>query len=295
MMKYKKIISCLLGTLLIIVTPVAAYAEFDVEDLQKELTEISDKLENNQQQGADILAALEAGTPVDEVLKNLNTLSSLKDMSEKLPTLDPKTGAPMTGSAGDIDLGSTESVQLMFAKLQLQLSQTAKDNAMNAMNDISRSQEAQKQCAAFIEEARRLHATARTSGMPTAMPGKMQYYFEFNAISYGKTANNMYSDKQWESPITALQQQQEKLGADTQQKMINVQTCMGQYNSYLQDAKSQINNANTTLSSSARGQSLFSTKGSAVEVAPVATSAVVGLLVGMLSMWLILRKKANRH
>ena len=53
---------------------------------------------------------------------------------------------------------------------------------------------------------------------------------------------------------TRLESRLEELGTNTQQEMVYIQDYMGQYNSYLQGANTQIANSNQTLTSLARGQ-----------------------------------------
>ena len=55
-------------------------------------------------------------------------------------------------------------------------------------------------------------------------------------------------------PSRTLEGRLEELGTNTQQEMVYVQDYMGQYNSYLQGANTQITNANQTLTNLARGQ-----------------------------------------
>ena len=61
--------------------------------------------------------------------------------------------------------------------------------------------------------------------------------------------------RQQQSKIEAQQESRlEELGTNTQQEMVYVQDYMGQYNSYLQGANTQIANSNQTLTNLARGQ-----------------------------------------
>ena len=66
------------------------------------------------------------------------------------------------------------------------------------------------------------------------------------------------SSRRWRSappPSAALTAARlEELGTNTQQEMVYVQDYMGQYNSYLQGANTQIANSNQTLTNLARGQ-----------------------------------------
>ena len=54
--------------------------------------------------------------------------------------------------------------------------------------------------------------------------------------------------------LKSLTNYQEQIGNKTQTLMVYLQDFIGQYNSYLQGANTQISNANQTLTSLARGQ-----------------------------------------
>ena len=58
-----------------------------------------------------------------------------------------------TSSFGE--LGPTTSLQLMFAKLQLELATTAKTQAMDKMDAIAKVQDEQKLVSQLLNEARR--------------------------------------------------------------------------------------------------------------------------------------------
>ena len=65
-----------------------------------------------------------------------------------------------TSSVTSADLGPSSSLQLMFAKLQLELSETAKSQALERMDYISKQQEEQKLVSSMLNEARQLQADA---------------------------------------------------------------------------------------------------------------------------------------
>ena len=58
-------------------------------------------------------------------------------------------------------LGPTSSLQLMFAKLQLELAETAKSQAMDKMDAISKAQDEQKLVSQLLNEARQAKADAK--------------------------------------------------------------------------------------------------------------------------------------
>ncbi len=203
-----------------------------------------------------------------------------------------------TSSITATDLGPSSSLQLMFAKLQLELSETAKSQALERMEYISDQQEEQKLVSSLLNEARQAQADAKagvgsdakktaTFNVPkkdsngnvmtddngniiyettrtetvgkgnkaTFMSQEMVDYMELHGLAMDKTGNNYsHSAEEWDVAITSLEARLEELGTDTQQQMVYIQDYMGQYNSYLQGANTQISNANQTLTSLARGQ-----------------------------------------
>ncbi|WP_300717887.1 USH1C-binding protein 1 [uncultured Desulfovibrio sp.] len=194
-----------------------------------------------------------------------------------------------TSSVSFGELGPTTSLQLMFAQLQLELAETAKTQAMDKMDAIATAQDEQKLVSQLLNEARQAQADAKagvgndqaktqtyelpkqdangnvvyetvTETVPkgnnaTFMSQEMVDYMDANGLAYDKTGNNhSHSADEWDVAITALESRLEELGTNTQQEMVYVQDYMGQYNSYLQGANTQIANANQTLTNLARGQ-----------------------------------------
>ncbi|WP_415992714.1 USH1C-binding protein 1 [Desulfovibrio piger] len=177
-----------------------------------------------------------------------------------------------TSSLGE--LGPSTSLQLLFAKLQLELATTAKTQAMDKMKDIAKAQDEQKLVSQLLNEARQAKADAK-SGIAagtqtetysngktekntkncTLMSKEMVDYMDAHGLAYDKTGDDYnHSSDEWDVAITALESRLETLGTNTQQEMVYVQDYMGQYNSYLQGANTQIANSNQTLTSLARGQ-----------------------------------------
>ncbi len=60
-----------------------------------------------------------------------------------------------------IDLGPTQSLQLLFAKLQLALAEQCKTQAVNHMDAITESQDKSKEVAAMIQTCRELQSQAK--------------------------------------------------------------------------------------------------------------------------------------
>ena len=180
------------------------------------------------------------------------------------------------------ELGPTTSLQLMFAKLQLELAETAKTQAMDKMDAIAKTQDEQKLVSQLLNEARQAQAdakagieagkqsetythkpndentknwTEKNTKNCTLMSKEMVDYMDANGLAYDKTGDDYnHSADEWDVAITSLESRLEELGTNTQQEMVYIQDYMGQYNSYLQGANTQISNANQTLTSLARGQ-----------------------------------------
>ena len=175
-----------------------------------------------------------------------------------------------TSSVSFGELGPTTSLQLMFAKLQLELAETAKTQATDKMDAIAKAQEEQKFVSQLLNEARQAQADGN-SGMGVGMTsingvtvtGKDCYpmsqemvdYMDAHKLAYPNGDGDYILGKdEWDVAITALESRLEELGTNTQQEMVYVQDYMGQYNSYLQGANTQIANSNQTLTNLARGQ-----------------------------------------
>ena len=191
-------------------------------------------------------------------------------------------GNSSASSITSATLGPSSSLQLMFAKLQLELAETAKTQAMDRMDAIAESQEEQKLVSQLLNEARQSKAdakagisagtqtetythkcndentknwTAKNTKNCTLMSKEMVDYMEKNGLAFDKTGNDYnQSSDEWDVAIASLEARLEELGTDTQQQMVYIQDYMGQYNSYLQGANTQISNSNQTLTSLARGQ-----------------------------------------
>ena len=197
-------------------------------------------------------------------------------------------GATSTNRITMASLGPTGSLQIIFAKLQLELAQSAKSQALDRMDSIKATQEEQKHVAALLNQARQLKSdceTPTTKGMKetyykyetgedgkekavssytttTCVGGKvrqmgndMVHYMQKNNLAYpNNDKDNILGIEEWDVAIKSLEDRLELLGTDTQQQMVYVQDYMGQYNSYLQGANTQISESNRTLGALAKGQ-----------------------------------------
>ena len=154
----------------------------------------------------------------------------------------------------NIDLGPTTGIQMMFAKLQLAQSQLCKNQAESYMKQIEDIQSEQKKCAEMISKARELQNKAKTDDTTTEMPADMVEYFKKNGLKWETTgSDNLHNKDEWDYNLKSLTNYQEQIGNSVQTKMVYLQDFIGQYNSYLQGANTQIANANQMLTNLARG------------------------------------------
>ena len=162
----------------------------------------------------------------------------------------------------DINLGPTDSVQFMFAKLQLAQSQICKNSAESYMKQIESIQQEQAEVAEMISQARKLQndCTSKTGNCPwdksaSMMPKEMADWMTARGLSYdtngGDLANNY---DEWTYNIESLTNYQESISNKTQTLMVYLQDFISQYNSYLQGASSAINEASQVLTAVATGR-----------------------------------------
>ncbi|WP_443666984.1 USH1C-binding protein 1, partial [Desulfovibrio sp.] len=96
-----------------------------------------------------------------------------------------------TSSVSFGELGPTTSLQLMFAKLQLELAQTAKTQAMDKMDAIASAQDEQKLVSQLLNEARQAQAdgnsgtgVGKTSINGVTVTGKDCYPMSQEMVDY---------------------------------------------------------------------------------------------------------------
>lgn len=188
----------------------------------------------------------------------------------------------------DIDFDSNNSIQLMFAKLQLAQAQLCKDSANSCMQQLQGLQEEQTLTADTLEKMRQLQAEGATE-----MPEDMLSFMRDRGLACCEPKDFDC----WAYNIESLTVYQDGLASQTQSLMVNLQDFIGQYNSYLQGASNSVNSASDTLAAIAasRSGSLFSTDGGTTAVggqyALVAFAALIGGAGGTALMWAILNRK----
>lgn len=202
--------------------------------------------------------------------------------------IDTSGTTSMSEVFNDIDFNSDNSMQLMFAKLQLAQAQLCKDSANSCMQQLQGLQEEQTLSADTLEKMRQLQAEGATE-----MPEDMLSFMRDRGLAYCEPKDFDC----WAYNIESLTVYQDGLASQTQSLMVNLQDFIGQYNSYLQGASSSVNSASDTLAAIAasRSGSLFSTDGGTTAVggqyALVAFAALIGGAGGTALMWAILNRK----
>jgi len=143
----------------------------------------------------------------------------------------------------------SNSVQFQFAMLQLEQSAQCKKQAEDYMKQIEDIQTEQKLVAEMISRARELQNTAKNDDECTTMPADMVKFFKDRGLSYDTAGNDTkHNADEWDYNLKSLTNYQEQIGNKTQTLMVYLQDFIGQYNSYLEGAKSSIDKGISTLS-----------------------------------------------
>ena len=170
-------------------------------------------------------------------------------------TVNASGTTSLSAILSDIDMGPTDSIQFMFAKLQLAQSQICKSQAESYMKQIEEIQQEQTEVAEMISKARKLQNEAKTNDTNTVMDSDMKAYFEKHGLSYDTDGNDdKHSYDQWTYNIESLTNYQESISNKTQTLMVYLQDFISQYNSYLQGASSAISSASQVLTAIATGR-----------------------------------------
>ena len=261
MIKCKKLLTAIFVLALIPLFTLPVYASDNdaLKTLQKDLQQAITVSEQ-------ITDALNEEKPVGTIAKMIRNIKEIDTSVLGDPQDAPKTGSMITGT------DSADSVQQIFAKLQLELANAAKKNASGQIDKITALQNEQNRVSQYLEQARNLQTQAKDQPIP--LPGELQYYMDEKGLSYPMTASGNYTAEEFGKVISTLQSHLEKLGTDVQSQMTAVQDFMGQYNSYLESANASMQGSTKTLDSVSRGQSLFSSEEGGVSAAPVAVSVL---------------------
>ena len=205
-----------------------------------------------------------------------------------VPAMADGTGTSGTTAQPEaLDDISLDSLQLLFAKLQLAQAQLCKDSANSYMEQIEELQEETALTADTLERLRRL----KTEGA-TKLPDDILLFMRDRGLAYYEPVDAVY----WDYNIESVMTYQDDLNNKTQSMMVYLQDFISQYNSYLMGASDAVNSASETLVAlaAAKSGSLFSTDGgtaAAGQYALVACAALFGGAGGTALMWAILDRK----
>lgn len=171
------------------------------------------------------------------------------------------------------------SLNMRFAQLQLQASENAKEKAEGLMQQVEKQNLQQAELSkalavmqANIEpsdsnkdnsgkyvDATKLQFSYQTTNaegervtIDTNIHNWMNTNPELKALYDTTGGDKAHSKAQMNSMITALQSHAESIGTDTQTLMIQLQDMMGQYNNFLQGAKSAVDANKQTLNALVR-------------------------------------------
>jgi len=171
--------------------------------------------------------------------------------------------------------GPDTSYQILYAKMQLELAEIARQQAMENLNQISKIQDEQRLVADFLNTAKQCREEAIHHDTETEMPSDMENYLNANGLSYDTTGGDLHmTGTEWSTAIASLENRMTELNIQAQQTMLNTQNYIGQYNTSLYDTNTV--NRSQLISSIARGQSMYGNS----EVGLAVTGLVVGLTLG---------------
>ena len=194
-------------------------------------------------------------------------------------TLLALIAASVSVCASDSGIGGTDpvgnqnpdtSMQLVYAKLQLEMAELNKQQAMEKMNHIAVLQAEQRTVSAYLNTAEQYRNEAADTDADIAMPADMAEYLNYADKS------PLLDEAGWNGAIASLENRLNQLSMEVQLEMIYVQNMLGQYQSYLSGTNTMPVSGSQTVSGLARGQSMYGDSDAGIAV----TCLVVGLVLG---------------
>lgn len=288
-MRKKKRYMAILLPALILALGTTAYAD-DMDTLSAELSEAVDEAVQTGQEMISQVSGLAAENDGDESIAYLQSLA--EECDESISTLTASTESlqgdlaettQMTGSIIDTS-ASTQSVSSIFQAIIDNFHQINKKNDITNMTDgIRQAQEQQKIISAFLETARELKNQETEINTPVPVPEDMAAFF---------TSQGLTPSENWDENINSLESLLEKSGTDIQSKMAQMQDAMSEYNSSTQTLSSMMDSLHSSGSIAALDTgSIYGRGKSSLVTAPVVTSGLIGLSVGMLLMYFLLGRR----
>ena len=235
----------------------------------------------------------------DDGLEQFNTLAQsivtmdpdvspeqVDDLLAQLEVLDLDGEEEQNTLTGSMVGGDAQSVQMLFAQLQLQLAQSNKEKAMERIQAIQAAQEQSNQITAYINTARELYSKNRI-GVVKAVPEDMLQFLQDHSL-YVPEKPSSPSEEDWKAVIWSLETFQEGISTNVQQQMVYVQDYIGQYNQYSSQTSALLD------SDALKGLSGSATMLGAGGAGLAVTALVMGLAVGSLATALVLRRKQSK-
>ena len=210
-------------------------------------------------------------------------IDSLLSQLEGLDLAGEEDQNELTGSMVG---GQGQSIQQLFAQLQLELAQQSKEQALEKISAIQASQERSAQVTEYLNTARQLYAKATGSAIQL-VPQDMLRFLQSNSLYIPKDPASP-SAADWQAIIQSLEDFQDRISTDVQSQMVHIQDYMGQYNSYVSQSSAILNSdAMKGLSGSA---TMLGMGGAGMAV----TALVIGAAAGSLVTALVLGRKRRK-
>lgn len=233
------------------------------------------------QRATDAICALTQDSTQEEITAAFQLLNEIPTEEET------QSEAALTGSIVDAS-NAKGNIQLLFAKLQQQQAELAKQQAQQAMDRIVAGQEELAETSRYMNDARVRLNEAGAKGS-SKMVQDMRSFLQERGL-FPSTLNpgkDSYTESEWETVNQLLEVYLDQQGSKTQTLMIYIQDYISQYNQYLSGADQQITQSQEALDKLARGQTMLGGSSVGMTVTCVLGGAVLGAVVTLL----VLRKR----
>ncbi len=162
-----------------------------------------------------------------------------------------------TVAPGDASI-SVNSVQMLFALVQMELSKTHKDQAKQLINAVKANQETSKKYAQLISDVNSKIGSDDSDTGKTNRANALKA-LKSRCVELGIDGNAQYftsskvSVAEASKLVSSLQGLQEQFGTKNQTLMVQIQDLLGQYNANVQGANAAVQQSNNVLQSLAKG------------------------------------------
>ena len=200
------------------------------------------------------------------------------DHIDSVDTPEGVDNVPPTGDMGfDQDMIGSDSDQSLTSLPDNLQTENAKKELVNLMmNELVNLQNESKKINGFIVTANICREEAKKENKETEMPSEIAEYMKANGLVFDTTGNDLFfNSEEWNKVIKLLQDHQEKLVDESQQKMKAIQDYMENIDPYRWQAENRAD-SNHTNYGPARGQSMYGDSEAGLAV----TGLVVGFFLG---------------